>query len=373
MVAGKSLSLLKNKKWRASAALISTLLCCAHSLPAFSHGCCSDSANASTNVPAKTPLVALSDVSPYNDSIEDDEIEYQPQSQSQYRSQPKTPTLPAAEGLSFDITREDLISVAELNVFGRTDPGTGDQAKRLAKLESAIFDDSYEGFSREVETRLSTIFNFAPPSDELLLEVNKRICENTTFFSAPVTLGWTNSLVQKTTLLELALHGKAAGRKRLEDRVKDLESVMFGADEARSDDLSTRVNDLVYRIAPPDTLINKVVKQNGGWSMPKIAMPKMPDTSGLKEVGRNATSSLMRIATNPTLWEALIAAGMIYGAVELINRGYFKETPTIHSERSCTGSLSCPKCKNCFYCPHCNGGGSPCGVKLRNMSRYATW
>ena len=214
---------------------------------------------------------------------------------------------------------------------------------------------------------------FRSPSDELLLEVNKRICENTTFFSAPVTLGWTNSLVQKTTLLELALHGKAAGRKRLEDRVKDLESVMFGADEARSDDLSTRVNDLVYRIAPPDTLINKVVKQNGGWSMPKIAMPKMPDTSGLKEVGRNATSSLMRIATNPTLWEALIAAGMIYGAVELINRGYFKETPTIHSERSCTGSLSCPKCKNCFYCPHCNGGGSPCGVKLRNMSRYATW
>ena len=369
----RSLSLLKNKKWRASAALISTLLCCAHSLQAFSHGCCYDSANASTNVPAKTPLVALSDVSPYNDSIEDDEIEYQPQSQSQYRSQPKTPTLPAAEGLSFDLTREDLISVAELNVFGRTDPGTGDQAKRLAKLESAIFDDSYEGFSREVETRLSTIFNFAPPSDELLLEVNKRICENTTFFSAPVTLGWTNSLVQKTTLLELALHGKAAGRKRLEDRVKDLESVMFGADEARSDDLSTRVNDLVYRIAPPDTLINKVVKQNGGWSMPKIAMPKMPDTSGLKEVGRNATSSLMRIATNPTLWEALIAAGMIYGAVELINRGYFKETPTIHSERSCTGSLSCPKCKNCFYCPHCNGGGSPCGVKLRNMSRYATW
>ena len=204
MVAGKSISFLKTKKWRASAALVSTLLCCAHSLPAFSHGC-SDSATASTSEPAKTPLVALSDVSPYTGSIEDDEIEYQtqdqyhPQPQPQYRPQPKTPTLPAAEGPSFDLTREDLISVAELNVFGRTDPGTGDQAKRLAKLEAAIFDDGYEGFSREVETRLSTIFNFAPPSDELLLEVNKKIRENTTFFSAPVTLGWTNSLVQKTT------------------------------------------------------------------------------------------------------------------------------------------------------------------------------
>jgi hypothetical protein len=278
---------------------------------------------------------------------------------------------------------EQLISVVELNVLGKTFPAKDDTA-RLSQIESAIFSDLYQAYDKEVETRLSRIYFEAPPPDQLLSCIDEKAIHEPGWFKKSATLGWVNSIVQRTSLLELLIYSKISSDNDLFKRIETLEQDGLGKGTKPQGNLNDRVNRLIESLQPPDELIDRVVnasKSKFDWflrpepiplssSIKKSAKQHQPNRFG--EMGKQAGSGIGRVLTSPTLWKVLIAAGLLYGAVELARRGalpvygspygYPRYPYSGGYGGACTGLINCPVCSNCSACLHCNSGGSPCGV-----------
>lgn len=286
---------------------------------------------------------------------------------------------PVPTDVQLHLTSEQLIAVVELNILGKTYPAKDDTA-RLSQIESAIFSDFYQAYDKEVETRLSRIFFEAPPSDKLVSSVDEKAIQEPGWFKKSATLGWVNSIVQRTALLELLLYNKISSENDLFKRIETLEKDGLGKGAKPEGNLNDRVNRLMEALQPPDELIDKVVnasKSKFDWFLrpEPIALSSSVQKSTkqqpnrFREMGKQAGSGIGRVLTSPTLWKVLIAAGLLYGAVELARRGAlpvygspYYGYPGYPYGGACTGLVNCPVCTNCSACRHCNSGGSPCGV-----------
>lgn len=289
---------------------------------------------------------------------------------------------PAPTDAQLHLNSEQLIAIVELNILGKTYPAKDDTA-RLSQIESAIFSDFYQAYDKEVETRLSRIFFEAPPPDGLVSSVDEKAIHEPAWFKKSATFGWVNSIVQRTALLELLLYNKISSENDLFKRIETLEQDGLGKGTKPQGNLNDRVNRLLEALQPPDELIDKVVnasKSKFDWFLrpepiaPSSSIQKSakPQPNRFKEMGKQAGSGIGRVLTSPTLWKVLIAAGLLYGAVELARRGVLPVYGSPYRYpgypysggygSACTGLVNCPVCTNCSTCMHCNSGGSPCGV-----------
>lgn len=281
---------------------------------------------------------------------------------------------------------EQLIAVVELNVLGKTFPAKDDTA-RLSQIESAIFSDFYQAYDKEVETRLSRIYFEAPPPDQLVSTIDEKAVEEPKWFKKSATLGWVNSIVQRTSLLELLIYNKISSNNDLFKRIETLEQDGLGKGTKPQGNLNDRVNRLMETLQPSDELIDKVVnasKSKFDWFLnPEQAPLSNPIQKGpsllpnkFKEMGKQAGSGIGRVLTSPTLWKALIAAGLLYGAFELARRGALPVYDSSYGYpnypspggygHACIGLSNCQVCSNCSSCGHCNSGGSPCGIYFQH-------
>ncbi len=289
---------------------------------------------------------------------------------------------PSPTDAELHLNSEQLIAIVELNILGKTYPAKDDTA-RLSQIESAIFSDFYQAYDKEVETRLSRIFFEAPPPDRLVSNVDEKALNEPGWFKKTATLGWVNSLVQRTALLELLLYNKISLESDLFKRIETLEQDGLGKDTKPQGNLNDRVNRLLEALQPPDELIDKVVnasKSKFDWFLrpEPIALSSSfqkrtrQQPNRFQEMGKQAGTGIGRVLTSPTLWKVLIAAGLLYGAVELARRGALPVYGSPYRYPgypysggyggSCTGLVNCPVCTNCSACMHCNSGGVPCGV-----------
>jgi hypothetical protein len=279
------------------------------------------------------------------------------------------------------VNEDDLVALMELNVIGKTQP-TKDSTVRLSEVERHVFGSQFDDYAHEVKTRVSQIYQEAPPSDELYDDWNEKTVKEPAWFKKSNSVCWRNSLVQRTALLELHTYNKVNHRTLLAERITLLERDALGKSKKKTGNLNDRVNALMSELQPPDTLIDQVInagQTNWDWFLrpPALSFFKgkpnsKPPSNRLRNFGRETASGIKRLLCSPTLWQALVAGGILYGTIELARRGmlpmgypvygYNNSLPALNRGGSaCTGAWDCRICDNCSSCMHCNSGLSPCG------------
>jgi hypothetical protein len=266
------------------------------------------------------------------------------------------------------------IALVEIEILGKTHPQE-DATRRLQRVERAIFDQDYDGYAHSTEGRLKNIMQVAPPSDELIQAIQVKASRDPDWFKESRGLGWVNSLVQRTSLLELAMYKEIPPSQNLRARIGKLEADTYGKSANKNTlNLNERTNSLVESLNPPDELIEKAVntsKLNLDWFLHPGAPTLSAGTSKRLSAGankiynleRSSANKISRLLSSPTLWTLLVGGAALYGAY-MLNRnaspGYIA-----YPEQGCCGSAFCTACTNCLYCKHCQYPIQPCGVYYR--------
>ncbi len=283
-----------------------------------------------------------------------------------------------------DVDEKMVIAILELEVLGKTHPGE-DDTDRLIRVEKALFADDYDGYSHSNQTRFNEILKINPPSSELVGYVQEKCLSDATWLKEPQSVDWKSTLLQRTSLLELAMYRTISPKSDLTDRISKLEKDFYGKDASTIDgDLSLRTNNLILAIEPPEDLINRAVKRGFPLTWPAGAPASAAFGMlgrGAKKIGKglnNATADtaagIKRVLSSPTFWQ-LVAAG---GAITVLAIGYKKgwfnglgstgnATYIIDNgepPNGCHGEMSCTICRDCSRCYHCNRLGGSCGVSL---------
>lgn len=160
-----------------------------------------------------------------------------------------------------DVDEKMVIAILELEVLGKTHPGE-DDTDRLIRVEKALFADDYDGYSHSNQTRFNEILKINPPSSELVGYVQEKCLSDATWLKEPQSVDWKSTLLQRTSLLELAMYRTISPKSDLTDRISKLEKDFYGKDASTIDgDLSLRTNNLILAIEPPEDLINRAVKK----------------------------------------------------------------------------------------------------------------
>lgn len=288
------------------------------------------------------------------------------------------PGATSLDGPISNLSSEHLVSLLELNILGKTFPAK-DETERLSQVEAAVFGKEYDDFSHEVLTRVSRLFYAAPPPDELVAKLSAIASSQPNWFKKSMSVDWSNSLIQRVSLLELHTYNKISPKKDIFLRILALERDALGEGKAPDGNLDDRVNGLMSALRPTGDLIDDVenaTKHDFGWLFNPASLgwfkPFSTSSKNLGKsfgsAGKDTASGLGRVLTSPTLWKTLIALGLIYGYVELARRGglpvYGSSSPYA-GERGCTADGACRVCSSCRYCYNCNNGGSLCGVWFR--------